>query len=756
MEKHYAFKQEQLPLKRHVLFTLVAIMFGVCNQQLLAQGKNNQQILLSFGLKPGEKVMLTLKGNGAIKSQGLQEPLQFGINTEYTLTSSEVVLTGNITSLRCQKFPLKGINLTKASSLEELNLSNTGLTQLDLKTNTQLKSLNLQSNSLKSIDLSNNTNLEVLYLSHNKLSTLILKSNNKLKEFDCSFNPLATMDLSSLKKLESADLQNCALKELVLGTLPELYLLYCNNNKIEKLDFTGCENIEEVSVYSNNISARAMAKLLSSLPDADPVVHGSILVIDTNNRNEQNHCWKEDVLLANKKNWIVKDNKGGNEVPYEGENKVTQPSTIKLATNKATGDVITLEIVAKGNVTLLGIDGEFANNATKEYTITDPKNITITGDVTSLNCSGNELTELGLNNTELLSVLDCSNNKLQQLNLSQAPALEILLCSNNKLSALETNYIPNLSKLWCSNNPLLNELNLAENTKLISLWCYNCNLKTLNIKPNTNLTGLDCRNNKLTELILPQSETLTRILCNNNKLESLLLKGLPNLDELNCGFNALTELEVLQNPYLASLSCNNNKLLHLDVSKNTELKELYCQFNHLTQLNLQPNKKIEVIWCFNNNIMGKPMTDFVLSLKTIRAGDYSQLMLVNTPSTTEQNVATVDDVNTLKSKGWKPLDFSDGANNKEGMPYDGVPTASDKVLSGVEYSCMFDSSKSTLLLCDAPYSSVQLYSLSGNIVATAQCNAWGKAYITLKQFVAQSTYIVTTSSGKCYKVQVNR
>lgn len=90
--------------------------------------------------------------------------------------------------------------------------------------------------------------------------------------------------------------------------------------------------------------------------------------------------------------------------------------------------------------------------------------------LTSLQCGGNQLTNLKLNAN--LEFLNCSDNQLTNLDVSQNTDLEHLYCSFNQLTSLDV-----------SQNKELVELNCGQN-RLVSLDVRNClKLKFLSVSP---------------------------------------------------------------------------------------------------------------------------------------------------------------------------------------------------------------------------------------------------------------------------------
>ena len=88
--------------------------------------------------------------------------------------------------------------------------------------------------------------------------------------------------------------------------------------------------------------------------------------------------------------------------------------------------------------------------------ITSLKGIEYFTSLTTLECSGNHISELDLSKNLLLTKLDCSNNKITNLNISRNIALTELNCSNTSPSKLDLSHNVLLTKLNCSHAKLPN------------------------------------------------------------------------------------------------------------------------------------------------------------------------------------------------------------------------------------------------------------------------------------------------------------
>ncbi len=82
------------------------------------------------------------------------------------------------------------------------------------------------------------------------------------------------------------------------------------------------------------------------------------------------------------------------------------------------------------------------------------KDTTPLGDITSLDCHGNGLTQLDIRGFISLKFLDCCFNKLADLNLDGITELQALDVGHNLLTELEVRHLTSLRVLNCESNRL--------------------------------------------------------------------------------------------------------------------------------------------------------------------------------------------------------------------------------------------------------------------------------------------------------------
>ena len=357
-----------------------------------------------------------------------------------------------------------------------------------------------------------------------------------------------------------------------------------------------------------------------------------------------------------------------------GELRGGSTNVITFTTAKAVGETVVFHMKYTGDAPKLSGMTDITGTPGSETEIIcklTSQNVTITGDVTSFDCYGNEITALDVSHNTALTELSCSENqlttldvskntkltllyceynKLAALNLSMNTKLKEFDCSDNQLTALDVSHNTALTELDCSNNQL-STLDVSKNTELTYFGCNNNQLKALDVSHNTALTALGCYSNQLTALDLSHNTALTYFSCDYNKLLALDLTHNTALKELECSNNQLTELDLTHNTALIELDCSKNQLTALDLSQNTALIELECRSNKLTALDFSQNSALRVLSCYDNQIKGGKMTRLVNSLPD-RTDMIDGFFTVVQEPAPEGNQCHKTDVAIAKGKNW--------------------------------------------------------------------------------------------------------
>ena len=168
--------------------------------------------------------------------------------------------------------------------------------------------------------------------------------------------------------------------------------------------------------------------------------------------------------------------------------------------------------------------------------------------LTYLDCYGNQLTILNVNQNTALTYLNCYTNQLTILDISVNTALTWFSCGDNQLTSLDVSTNTALTEFDCRFNQLIS-LDVSNNTFLTRLWCTDIQLTSLDVSNNTALTNLKCDDNQLTILDVSTNTALTYLACNDNQLTSL--------DVRNGNNTNFTFFKTTINPSLTCINVDN-------------------------------------------------------------------------------------------------------------------------------------------------------------------------------------------------------
>jgi hypothetical protein len=181
-------------------------------------------------------------------------------------------------------------------------------------------------------------------------------------------------------------------------------------------------------------------------------------------------------------------------------------------------------------------------------------------------------------------------------------------------------YFTNVTSLDCSNNDL-EEIYLAENTGLMRINCNNNKLFELDLTNLTELMLLDCSTNSISNLNLNSNTALIRLNVNNNQLEGLDLSANLSLEKLDCSYNNITYLDLSANIVLESINCSSNNLSELNLANQNNMNistgsidatnnNLNCvQVDDQNYSNLYWSQKIDPSAYYSNNCTALPLKE---------------------------------------------------------------------------------------------------------------------------------------------------
>jgi hypothetical protein len=653
-----------------------ALGWNVRNSNNKAYAGNTNVITLTTANATGSKMNLFIQATGSVSITGVTG--NFALNTwvTYTTTAQTITITGDVTTLYCTESGVTALDVSHNAILTELQCYYNQLTALDVSHNKALTTLWCYNNALKALDVSQNTALTHLNCGSNQLTALDVSHNTELTTLGCGDNQLKALDVSHNTELTLLSCYRNQLTALSLVYNRKLTGLDCSINQLKALNVVNNIALTKISCFGNKIKGAYMESLVASLPNRSSLSpKGTLKAINLTSATEGNTISVTQVATAEARGWNVEDTKDNY---YPGTENV-----ITMNTANSVGSKMPLYIDGTGVVTLTGVSGAYKSGLAT-YTTTSQE-VSISGDVTMLNCDDNAITTLKVGGNALLYELRCSRNQLKVLDLSRNPDLKTLYCYDNQIkraamdaliaslpdrSAMtekgimygidltgttEGNVISTLqvaaakARGWniedTKGNAYAGSTPVATNVITMTTAKAVGDQITLNIKADGVVVTLD----GVSEAYEEGNSTYTLT------AQTVTITG--DVTELTCSDNSLTDLYLSQDVLLKRLTCDGNQLTTLDVSQNKALIYLSCARNQFTALDLSANTALTWLSCNDNHIRGAKMDALIASLFDRSAETTKGIMAgIDLKTTTEGNVITTAQVAAAKARGWIIVD----------------------------------------------------------------------------------------------------
>jgi len=474
-----------------------------------------------------------------------------------------------------------------------------------------------------------------LQVQDNLLTALDVSQLENLNWLTCQRNDLSSLDLSKNLKMTYLNVDDNNLAELDLTQNNFLYIS-CSNNAITSLNVNNHTKLDYLSVAGN---------LLTSL---DLSNNKDLHWLDASN-NELSTL-KVSNVRTGEDDWV----------------------TLRMHGNKINGQSMTSFINSLANTT----SGELVIVNTKDE---NEENVATVENVNAAKAKGWTIYDWNGNDD------DKTPYDPDEGGAEEPSGPKVKMTTSKEIGTEVKIRVDSGSNVWID----LNNNKKQDAGEAVSVFgefaSYTIQSQALAIYGD--ITRLQVQDNQLTTLDVSQLENLNWLTCQRNNLSSLDLSKNLKMTYLNVDDNNLASLDVNQNNF-AYLSCNNNAITSLNFTNHTKLDYLSAAGNLLTSLDLSnckdlhwldvSNNKLTTLkvssvrtgeddWVtlrmYGNKIKGQSMTSFINSLANTTSGE---LVIVNTKDENEENVATVENVNAAKAKGWSVYDH----NNGDKIPYE--------------------------------------------------------------------------------------
>jgi len=168
------------------------------------------------------------------------------------LTDTEIIITGDLTTLSLSSTQLTSFYATGLSNLTSLDLLNNQLTSFGATGLSNLTWLNLDHNQLTSFYGTGLPNLTTLLLSWNPLTSFNGTGLSNLTTLRLNSNQLTSFNGTGLASLTTLELMGNQLTEFNATGLSSLMVLVLSTNQLTTVDVRGLYNLTSLALINNH------------------------------------------------------------------------------------------------------------------------------------------------------------------------------------------------------------------------------------------------------------------------------------------------------------------------------------------------------------------------------------------------------------------------------------------------------------------------------------------------------------------------
>ena len=234
----------------------------------------------------------------------INEELHTNYDYDHSVTDEEL---GQLTGLYCSKYsgadydnppePLYSTitdftGMEHMPNLEEINLSQSGATSIDLTHNTKLRIAVLRDSAFTNVDLSQNTKLVRFFAQNTHFTSLDFSHSDDLEYIVVSSNDLTTVNFGSINKVTYMELNCPKVSSIDLTHFVDLNYLFFKSNYVTSIDLSNNSKLDTLyiggaqvsSLDINNLSNLSVLHMfLDNITSLDLTHNPKLYILDVHN-----------------------------------------------------------------------------------------------------------------------------------------------------------------------------------------------------------------------------------------------------------------------------------------------------------------------------------------------------------------------------------------------------------------------------------------------------------------------------------------
>lgn len=476
------------------------------------------------------------------------------------------------------------IDVSDLSDLRQLDLSNTGISKIDLQYARLLSYLDLSGNNFTEIDLAgvtggfNKQDLHYIDISNNQLVSFTIPDNRVLVHLDLAGNHLSDLLFRDADYLQYLDISGNDFAELNLSYSTGLKHLNVASNHLNEITFAEGVQLDYLNVADNNFTFASMPQLLDA--GASDFIYAPQDPIRVPTIGPGLSLQAQDVTIKGHNTTFTLLHENGNPCSL-GTDYTIDNGRIRFV-NTGMGNVYcSMTNAALPGLTLTTTLIEAAGMPTNVLaTFTTPvggENVVLSlaaanaGTGLYIDWTGHQDLDQYLLETEytLFPATTTAGATVKAYTYGEQDAISVFSVTGATMGSLDAS---GLKDAYC-------------------LTFSNAALSDITLPVNPGLKELNLSGNNFSRIDLSAYPELYLLVLSNNKFSSFDFSPFPALQVAAISANHLESL-TLDNPSMWMLAAGGNRLTSVDLSNLRHLRQLGLDDNQLTEIDLSANKEL--------------------------------------------------------------------------------------------------------------------------------------------------------------------
>jgi len=241
---------------------------------------------------------LNCTSNGLINLDVSQNPNLEHLNCRSNyIANLDVSQNPNLNFLWCTGNEISALNLSQNPNLELLRCSHNQLTELDVTQNPNLNTLTFVDNQISEIDISQNLLLELIFISQNQITNLNVTSHSNLDRLYCDYNSITELDISQNYNLIKIDISGNPISNMDFSQNLNVEVISAYNTSLTAIDVTN--NLELTSLGFSDTNIISLDVSQNQELEGISIINNQIAILDLSQNSNLISIYLKETSISN-------------------------------------------------------------------------------------------------------------------------------------------------------------------------------------------------------------------------------------------------------------------------------------------------------------------------------------------------------------------------------------------------------------------------------------------------------------------------